>query len=217
MNTRIITLAAIAVTGMAALASPSHAQLGGALGGSVGGAVGGIGGSANGAGSITRTPSSINGGAATGINGHTSVPNVTTATDPVRQGAAGINSAQAEATRTTGDAARDAAATAENNIARTGTPDVGVSGSANANAAGQSANASGSTSSQGAVDAASATANRGAGTAANTANRASGAAANATNRAANATERAEQQATQQLNRDASANAGASVSGGASTR
>lgn len=52
------------------------------------------------------------------------VPNVTAPTDSVRQGAAGINSAQAEATRTTGNAEQDARATAENAEAGVGDPTI---------------------------------------------------------------------------------------------
>ena len=67
--------------------------------------------------------------AQSGPPGTLGVPNVTAPDDPVRSGAAGINSAQAEATRTTGNAVRDAQATAENEEAGVGkvTPQGGVS------------------------------------------------------------------------------------------
>jgi hypothetical protein len=157
MNTRsnIIMLAALTLTGAAALTTPSYAQ--------------------------------ANAGPALGI------PNVTAPTDSVRQGAAGINAAQAEATRTTGDAVRDAEATAENETAGVGDPSLGVT--ANANAAGQSAAVSGSVSSRGTVSGAT---NR---------------AANATaNQASNLAGRTEREVTRQLNLEQSANASASVSG-----
>lgn len=132
MKTRlnIITLAAIALTGAAAITTPSHAQ-------SV---------NAGASGSVTPMPStgigSTSAGTTTGINGNAGVPNVTTPADPVRQGAAGINSAQAEATRTTGNAARDAQATIENRTARTGVPDANAAmdAPAAANEAARSAN-----------------------------------------------------------------------------
>jgi hypothetical protein len=73
------------------------------------------------------------------------VPNVTAPTDSVRQGKAGINAAQAEATRTTGNAELDARATAENAEAGVGDPTLGanVNPSANANSPNQSAAVSG--------------------------------------------------------------------------
>ena len=64
----------------------------------------------------------IAGDAAAGGGGAIGVPNVTMPGDSVRQGAAGINSAEAEATRTTGNATADTQARAENEIARTGLP-----------------------------------------------------------------------------------------------
>jgi hypothetical protein len=73
------------------------------------------------------------------------VPNVTAPTDSVRQGKAGINAAQAEATRTTGNAELDARATAENVEAGVGDPTLGANAnnSANANTTNQSAAVSG--------------------------------------------------------------------------
>lgn len=104
-RTSIITLAAIAVTGVAAIITPTYAQI---------------------AGGAAMPPRADNAGATTG--GHASsseslgVPNVTLPGVSVRQGAAGINSAEAEATRTTGDPVADAQARAENEIARSGLP-----------------------------------------------------------------------------------------------
>jgi hypothetical protein len=60
------------------------------------------------------------------------IPNVTAPTDSVRQGAAGINAAQAETTRTTGNAELDARATVENAEAGVGDPTLGVSANAGA-------------------------------------------------------------------------------------
>jgi len=171
-RTSIITLAAFALTGAAAITSPSHAQIGATVGGSAG----------------------------------VGVPNVTVPTDSVRQGAAGINSAQAEATRTTGDAVRDAQARAENEIAREGlpssvAPNASVSGSATVNTPAGNAQANA------AVDAPAA---------ANEAARAANEAANrGATTATGAANRAEAEVTQQLNRDAAANAAAS--GSVSTR
>jgi hypothetical protein len=73
------------------------------------------------------------------------IPNVTAPTDSVRQGKAGINAAQAEATRTTGNAELDARATAENAEAGVGDPTLGANAnnSANANTTNQSAAVSG--------------------------------------------------------------------------
>jgi hypothetical protein len=110
----------------------------------------------------------------------------------VRQGAAGINAAQAEATRTTGNAEIDARHTAENATAGVGDPTLG----GNANAAGQSAAASASANSQGMANRATST---------------------AMNRASNTAGRTEQEITRQLNREQLANASASVSGNATTR
>jgi len=166
-RTSIITLAAIALTGAAAITSPSHAQIGGA----------------------------VSGVATAGV------PNVTVPTEPVRQGAAGINSAQAEATGTTGDAVRDAQARAENETARAVIPDASVSGSASVNTQ------AGNTQANAAVDAPAA---------ANEAARAANQAANrGASTATGAVNRAESEVTQQLNRDATANA--AVSGSVNTR
>jgi hypothetical protein len=73
------------------------------------------------------------------------IPNVTAPTDSVRQGKAGINAAQAEATRTTGNAELDARATAENAEAGVGDPTLAATGnsSTNANTTNQSAALSG--------------------------------------------------------------------------
>lgn len=60
------------------------------------------------------------------------IPNATAPTDSVRQGKAGINAAEAETTRTTGNAELDARATAENKEAGVGDP--ALTGNANATA-----------------------------------------------------------------------------------
>jgi hypothetical protein len=130
---------------------------------------------------MLSTPSEAQSGATLGV------PNVTAPNDPVRQGAAGINAAEAETTRTTGNAEHDARATAENAEAGVGDPTLGVSAptlgvSANANAPGQS-------------------------TAANT---------NAMNRASNQATRNEREITRELNRQ-QASLAATASGNLSTR
>jgi hypothetical protein len=154
---------------------------------------------------VLATPSQAQSGAAgASANPPSGVPNVTAPTEPVRQGAAGINPAQAEATRTTGNAARDAQATVENEIAGVGAP--------NANPAGQNAAASGNASAQAAMPN---------GPANNAANRATEMAANSPNRASTGRVssepsdlegRSEKDVTRELNRQQAANASANASG-----
>jgi hypothetical protein len=204
-HTSIVTLAAIATLGAIALATPSQAQLLGAAGNATAGV------------SSAVTPPLTNAGATTGNNGNAGAPNFTMPTDSVRRGAAGINAA--EATRTTGNAARDAEAAAENQIARTGTPDATASASIRANAAGQNAkantNVNAGVAANDAAQAADAAANRSASTAVTGLNGTSGAASNAVNSASSAVGRKEEALTQQLNRKQGVNA--TVSGSLSTR
>ena len=147
------------------------------------------------------------GGATTGING-AGVPNVALPTDTVRQGAAGINSAQAEATRTSGDAQRDAQARAENEVAREGLPSAAISGSANATTAGQGVSAGVNADSQRAANTNDQRLDSATGGVERAQERASDRASNALDRANDRTARTEEQVTQQLNRE-QANAAAS--------
>jgi len=197
-RTSIITLAAIALTGAAALTGPAQAQVG------VGAGVSGN--------ATLGAPAQANAGVNAGANANAGVPNVTLPSDTVRQGAAGINSAQAEATRTTGDAAQDAQARAENEIARSGLPEASASGAAGVNAAGRNAQANAAVNAPGAANeaarAANAAANRGA-------NIGTNAASGATSSATNLAGRTEEEVTQQLNREQAANT--STSANVSTR